>query len=268
MNVFSAAAIGCYCIATYCVVTQMLRPALGIARVKPQILGFGGLAVVLHGWVLYQGLLSSAGVDLSVANAASLVAWLVVLLLLSATLTKPLENMAVVLLPLAAVAIAAQYFVPGTRIMSVDTPLGIQTHVTLSILAYSVLTIAAVQAAMIAIADRQLRLKRPGFALRMLPPLQTMEDLLFQLVWLGFILLSIGLAIGFVFVENLMGQHLAHKTVLSSLAWLVFAVLLWGRYFFGWRGSAAVRYTIGGFVALLIAFFGSKIVLELILQRV
>ncbi len=140
--------------------------------------------------------------------------------------------------------------------------------VTLSILAYSVLTIAAVQAAMIALADRQLRLKRPSFVLRILPPLQTMEDLLFQLVWLGFILLSVGLAIGFMFVENLLGQHLAHKTVLSSLAWLVFAVLLWGRYYFGWRGGIAVRYTIGGFVALLIAFFGSKIVLELILQRV
>ena len=102
---------------------------------------------------------------------------------------------------------------------------------------------------------------------RSLPSLQSMETLMFQLLGAGLVLLTVSLVTGFVFLENLFAQHLAHKTILSLLAWLLFAVLLVGRSRYGWRGQTAIRWTLSGFAALMLAYFGSKLVLELILNR-
>ena len=73
---------------------------------------------------------------------------------------------------------------------------------------------------------------------------------------------------GFLFLENMFEQHIAHKTILSILAWLLFAVLLWGRWKFGWRGQMAIRWTLGGFAFLILAYLGSKFVQEILLNRV
>ena len=70
-----------------------------------------------------------------------------------------------------------------------------------------------------------------------------------------------------IFLEDIFAQHLVHKTVLSLVAWCIFAILLWGRHVLGWRGNTAVKLTLAGFVVLMLAFFGSKLVLEVILQR-
>ena len=88
-----------------------------------------------------------------------------------------------------------------------------------------------------------------------------------QLLASGFVLLSIALLTGWLFVENLLAQDLVHKTVLSGVAWFVFAALLIGRYRAGWRGRTAIRWTLTGFVLLALAYFGSKVVLEVILGR-
>ena len=99
------------------------------------------------------------------------------------------------------------------------------------------------------------------------PPLAVMERLLFQLIGAGFALLSATLLTGVVFVEDLFAQHLAHKTVLSIAAWVVFGMLLAGRWRWGWRGRRAVRLTLAGMGLLLLAFVGTKFVLEIVLQR-
>lgn len=101
--------------------------------------------------------------------------------------------------------------------------------------------------------------------MRRLPALNTMEQQLFGMLWLGFALLSVGLLTGLVFVDDLLAQHLVHKTTLSVVAWVVFGTLLVGRWRLGWRGQTAVRWTLGGFAALMLAYFGSKFVLELLL---
>jgi len=103
---------------------------------------------------------------------------------------------------------------------------------------------------------------------RYLPPLFSMEMWLFRMIFVGWVFLSLSLASGLVFLEDLFAQHLVHKTVLSILAWIMFSVLLFGRWRFGWRGSRALAWTTGGFVSLVLAYFGSKLVLEVILQRV
>ncbi len=240
----------------------------GGGRLRMQGLGLGFAAIAVHAVLLYQGIVTASGLNLSLFSTASLVAWVVAVLVLAVAAARPLHNAVVVLLPVAALAIGADLVFPGRRILPHDAPAGLTAHVAISIVAYSILTIAAIQALMLAFAEHRLRHKRPTLVINLLPPLQTMEELLFQLLAVGVFVLGLGLVAGFMFVDDLFAQHLVHKTVLSVIAWLIFAVLLWGRHHFGWRGRLAVRYTLAGFIVLALGFFGSKLVLELILERV
>jgi len=124
-----------------------------------------------------------------------------------------------------------------------------------------------VQAVLLAIQDHQLHNRHPGGFVRSLPPLQTMEVLLFEMIGAGFLLLTLALISGIVYLDNMFAQHLAHKTILSIAAWLVFGTLLWGRFRYGWRGRTALIWTLSGFVVLMLAYFGSKAVIELILSK-
>jgi ABC-type uncharacterized transport system permease subunit len=139
-------------------------------------------------------------------------------------------------------------------------------HVMLSILAYSLMFIAALQAITLAYQNYQLKHKHPGGLIRLLPPLQTMESLLFELLAVGQLALTGAIVTGFIFIDDVFAQHLAHKTVFSLSAWIIYAVLLWGHYRLGWRGNTAVRWTLVGCCALMLAYFGSKFVLEIVLS--
>ena len=143
----------------------------------------------------------------------------------------------------------------------------LQLHAWLALLAYATLAIAALLAVMLWIQERALRRREFHAWLRMLPPLTELEFLLFRTIAVGFVLLTLTLLTGMLFVENLLSQHLLHKTVLSVLSWLVFGGLLLGRWRYGWRGIRAVHWTLTAMALLLLAFFGSKFVLELVLER-
>jgi ABC-type uncharacterized transport system permease subunit len=168
---------------------------------------------------------------------------------------------------MAALAIGFALWAPSPYTPRSDWSTGLASHVIFSIIAYGVLTIASLQAVALAIQENALKKHRTLKLINILPPLQTMEELLFDMLWLGFILLSASIASGYLFVEDLFAQHLVHKTVFSITAWLVFATLLWGRHQQGWRGKTAVRWTLVGFAALMLAYFGSKFVLELLLHK-
>lgn len=261
-------AIMLYLAAASGIAVKVFRGPAEQQALRLPMLGLGFLAIALHAIILYKNIITGAGLNLGVSNAASLVAWLIALLILTASFRRPLENLAVILLPIAALAIGLELLFPGHRLLPENAPMGLQVHVTLSLLSYSLLTIAAVQAVFLAIEDSLLRQRRALGVMHVLPPLQTLESLMFQLIGTGFFLLSLSLISGLMFLNDIFGQHLVHKTVLSVVAWLVFAVLLWGRAHFGWRGRTAIRYTLTGFISLMLAYFGSKVVLELILERV
>jgi len=187
--------------------------------------------------------------------------------LLAAAMLRPVENLGIIVLPVGALTLAVGLLFPSERIVADPGQWPLELHILIAILAYALLSLAAVQAILLAIQDHRLRHRQPGGFLRGIPPLTEMETLLFQMIGAGFILLSVTLFSGFLFLQDLFAQHVAHKTVLSLIAWCVFAMLLWGRWRFGWRGQTAIRWTLSGFVFLVLAFFGSKLVLELILQR-
>ena len=228
---------------------------------------FGCLAIIFHTVVLYQNINSAAGFNLGFFNALSLMSWTISLMVLAATISKPLENLGLVIFPVTALALLLELVFHSTYIIPDTLPAGLRVHIILSICAYSLLSIATLQAIFLAIQDKQISNKHPARIMQM-PPMQIMEDLLIQIIAIGFFILSLSLATGLMFINDIFAQHLIHKTFLSALAWLIFGILLWGRWAWGWRGKRAIRWTIGGFVALMLAYFGSKFVLELILHRV
>ena len=140
-------------------------------------------------------------------------------------------------------------------------------HAWCALLAYATLAVATLLAVLLWAQERALRRRRLHGWLRALPPLVELETLLFRTITVGFALLTATLLTGVLFVENLLAQHLAHKTVFSVLSWLGFGALLLGRRRYGWRGATAVRWTLAAMALLVLAFFGSKLVLELILRR-
>ncbi|HDP89769.1 MAG TPA: phosphohydrolase [Thioalkalivibrio sp.] len=224
-------------------------------------------AVLLHAVVAYRVVLTPAGLDLGFFHALSSVTWLMVALLLFASLKRPVENIGLLLLPLAIIAVLLDRFVPEISFTPASSQRGLDIHIFLSLLAYSMLGLAALQAMVLWFQDRHLHTHRPGGLLRALPPLQHMECLLFQLLGVGFVLLSASLITGFIYLEDIFAQQQVHKTALSIVAWGLFATLLFGRWRFGWRGRKAIRWTLGGFVFLMLAYFGSKLVIELILGQ-
>lgn len=207
------------------------------------------------------------GVDLGFFPILSLIFLTLNIACLIALTRRPLENLLIVLYPLSAIAVLLATLGPHTPAGQQELPLGVAAHVGSSIVAYSLLTLAAMQAALLAAQESQLRRRQFRGPLSILPPLQLMESMLFELIWVGVIALTLSIATGFIFMDDIFAQHLVHKTVLSIVAWILFTVLLWGRHRLGWRSQTAVRLTVSGFTMLALAFLGSKLVLELILGR-
>ena len=225
-------------------------------------------ALILHARLLYPSIFPGEGLDFGFFNAISLIGWLVALIVMLTGFFRPLENLLLLLFPLAILAVLLELWMPGERILADSLSGGLRIHILLSICAYSLLMISALQALILAWQEKMLKTRRAGKIIHILPPLQVMENLLLELIVIGFFLLSLSLVTGLVFIEDLFAQHLVHKTVLSVVAWLTYCILLWKRWTAGWRGKKITRWALGGFVALLLAYLGSKFVLELVLQRV
>jgi ABC-type uncharacterized transport system permease subunit len=256
-----------YLVATALLGRRLMRAAQGVAVAKPRTLLPGVAAALLHGIVSYHSLFGHGALNLGFFNALSLVAWIMVVLMLIVALDRPVESVGILLYPLAAVTVTLDGLFRAPQVLG-HVWWGLDAHIVISLLAYSVLSVASLQAILLAVQHHHLRNKHPGGLVRALPPLQIMETLLFQMITVGFVLLSLALITGLFFLHDIFDQHLVHKTVLSIIAWVVFAVLLWGRWRFGWRGPVAIRWTLGGIFSLMLAYFGTKLVLDLILHRV
>ncbi len=222
-------------------------------------------ALISHAAGLVGLVFTGAGLNLALFKAASVTAALLAAILLFNCLRKPLSALALPMLPIISVLVALGNL-GEHQVITVATP-GIRVHILSSLLAYSVLGLGGLQAVMLHFQNRELR-GRAGPLLRLLPPLDAMESFLFHLLALGLALLTLSLATGWLYHHDLFAQHLAHKTFLSGAAWLLFATLLTGHLFAGWRGERAVQLTLAGLGLLIIGYFGSKFVLEYVLQRV
>jgi ABC-type uncharacterized transport system permease subunit len=243
--------------------------ALPIARLPAPARGLGLLlatvAALAHAVLIFG--LHRGGLDLHFFASLSLTALGVAAVTLTVNLFRPIAALGVVVFPIAAILLGVDVFAAGETVPQ-SMEWQIKLHASFALLAYSVLSIAALLAILLALQERALRRHRLDSGLiRALPPLTMTESLLFRLIAVGFVFLTLTLVSGVLFVDDLFSQHLVHKTLLSIASWLVFGWLLLGRWRWGWRGGRAVRLTLIGMAVLLLAFFGSKFVLELVLQR-
>ncbi len=260
-------AITSYLAGSALIVQQLRTNAIKAALFKRSVQLCGSLALLLHTFNIYYTMIVPSGFDIGLFSILSVVAWLAVALLLVVTVQDTVECLGVIVFPFAAGTLLLRLLYPQPYLMSESLTPGLDFHILTSLLAYSLLSIAAVQAVLLYFQDRHLHSKQPGGFIRALPPLESMEKLLFKLIILGFCVLSIALASGMYYLQNMFTQHLAHKTILSIIAWFVFAILLIGRWQFGWRGRIAIRWVLSGFILLMLAYFGSKFVIEMLLNR-
>ena len=228
------------------------------------------MALVLHGILVYQGIVSPEGLNLGVGNSISLIVWLTVSIYWLGGIAYPgLATLQGFWAPIAALAVAAQWALPSRAVVHYGSDTVFALHFAIAMLAYALFAVASVHAVVMLAEERWLRRGVMPPFLRGLPPLLEMEALLFRIVMAAFVLLTLTLVTGVFFSEQLFGKaaRFNHKTVFGVISWLIFGLLLAGRYFRGWRGKRAVFFTLGGSVALLLAYVGSKFVLEVILQR-
>lgn len=219
-------------------------------------------AIALHAIALAHQVFHGGTITIGINEAVSLFTWQSAILLWAFCWKEPLRGLGLVIYPFAGFwAVWAAVWptdVTGAEIASWT----LRTHIVLSLFSAGVLTIAAVQAGALALQDQLLHDPRRGRIMSGMPPLQTMERLLFQLIAVGFFMLSLTLLSGLSFIRDWLAQHLAHKTILSITAWLIFGTLLWGRWRYGWRGRTAIRWALSGYAVLILAYFGSKLILE------
>lgn len=226
------------------------------------------IGVVLHIWAQSQHWMIPTSPQVSLLNVLSLCALVTVAIpLVTFPLHNSLFDASLVALPLSVLILIAEGTISAPILQITHTTGHLTAHIFTSVIAFGVLSVAGVYALFISLIDHLLRRHSMNRLMQTLPALDTLEELLFHLIKIGFAVLTISLLTGLVYVDNLFGQHLAHKTILSIIAWLVFALLLWGRWKRGWRGRVAVRMTLAGIALLLLSYFGSKLVLEVLLER-
>lgn len=223
-------------------------------------------AVVLHGLTSYLLLSAAGGLNLGLFSVLCLISFVLAALVLIASMRQPLHNLLMFVFPLSALGVLSGVYLHSDFEPLADLSRPLIGHILLSILAYTVLLLTACQSIVLAIQENALRDKRDIAVLRLLPPLQTMEALLFQWLVIGLALLTLAILSGFVFLDNMFEQRVVHHTLLALASWLVFSGLLIGRWRLGWRGMTATRWTLLGFILLLLGYLGSKFVVEVLLS--
>ena len=224
--------------------------------------------LALHGWLLYQGIFSRE-LRFGFAQALSVMMFIGVALYWVESLFYSVEGMQPLVLPLAAAAAPLPAIFPGLAASGAHAQAAeFKLHLALAMIAYGLFVIALLHAALMAVAERHLH-ARGAVAFPNLPPLLTLEALLFRTIGAAFVFLTATLLTGIAFSETLFGRALRfdHKTVFAVASWLIFAWLLAGRWRYGWRGRTALRWTLTGFVLLMLAYVGSRFVLEVLLGR-
>jgi ABC-type uncharacterized transport system permease subunit len=227
---------------------------------------FATVAVVLHGIVLTDLLTHGGTINVSLMSSVSLIGLQLAIIGTLAAIDSDMRGVSAGLIILAIpTALITHPEIAGSTGSGLTWQL--QTHVFTALFAYGLLTAGAIVAIYALVQDRRLRAAKLAPANRLFAPLETTERVLYGVTTVGIVVLAMSVALGITFVENLFAQHLVHKTVLSLLALVVFGILLAGRYFRGWRGKQAVYLYLGGFTLLCLAYYGSRVILEVMLDR-
>ncbi|MEJ2045046.1 MAG: cytochrome c biogenesis protein CcsA [Reinekea sp.] len=233
-----------------------------------QVLVYGAaiIGVLAHTASLASSLFVSEMLQMSLLNSISVCVWMTISVIVISSVTKPLHNLFTFFMPAGALFLIIAHLAPQMASPKLYTA-GMMAHIMISLLAYSIMIIVTLQALLVNIQTNHLHKHQFNSPITsILPPLQSMERLMFEWLMIGFILLTAAIVTGTLYVDNLLAQHLIHKTVLTLVSWIFYATLIFGHFYLGWRGQRASRLIYLGFGFLLVAFVGSKFVLEYLLQ--
>lgn len=231
---------------------------------RPPTLWLTLLALAGHAAVTHLVLFSDQVAQLSLVYVINVVALVMISVVCLVSARLPTASLLLLVIPVAVFTLLCALLIsPGNTEPSALSAT-LLVHITLSLAAYSALMLAACQSVLLAVLERRLRAPEQQ-ATSWLPPLETMERTLVAMLWIGLTLLTAAILTGFLFLEDMFAQQVAHHIVITSLSWLVYAVFLAGRHLFGWRGLTAVRWTLVAFGLLVIGYLGSKFVLEYVL---
>lgn len=227
------------------------------------------LGLALHGYLLYRDIFSVGEINLGFYFALSAIFWLTALIYWLADLKHQLHSLQAFVLPPAALFVVLPAFAIKNHFMPQAAQPLFMAHIGIALLAYSLFTFAALHALLMTIAERSLHNKPTPIKLPNFPPLMVMENLLFKVITIGFVLLTFTLLSSLLFSQQIFGKPLVfnHKTIFSIASWMIYGWLLFGRYQYGWRGKKAINLTLIGFVLLLLAYVGSKFILQVLLER-
>lgn len=214
------------------------------------------LSLTGHGWLLYQLIETPMGQNLDKFIMFSLTLWLMNILTVLTSLRAKIENLCVLTYPLAGLSLAFALYFGGSDIVDTKTQPGVLAHIFISLFAMSLLTLASLQALLMGFQHYLLKRHHPSAILQILPPLQTMETLLFNIILSGLLFLSGALISGIFFLHSLL---LFPKMLLALSAWILLALLLIGRARFGWRGTKAIHFTLMGVGLVFLSYFGATL---------
>jgi ABC-type uncharacterized transport system permease subunit len=227
------------------------------------------VALAVHALTLHSDIFDDNVLRFGFAIALSVMLWLAILFYWIESFYAAMEGLQVLALPLAAACVMLPVLVPEQHVLVNAGSAAFRIHIVVAMLAYSLFTLAALHALLMTAVAKRLHSGQLSPLLTGLPPLLTMETVLFRLIHVAFVLLTVTLISGILFSEDLFGRALRfdHKTVFAITSWLIFAALLLGRHLRGWRGRLALNWTLTGFTALLLAYVGTRFVLEVLLGR-
>jgi len=252
----------------YAILGSLAWRAPVVARRQPMLLLVLSVWLV-QGAALGQVLWVDGQLFLGVGHSIAAFTWIAVATLGVVSMRDNASTLGMLVWPLAALGcVAAEIWPEVHAIAGSDRPL-LEAHLIAAILAYAFFTLAGLQAWLMQWTEGRLHAGRVDGWVAQLPPVITQENILFRLIWSGFVLLTLNLVSGALFAEEIFGKALPfnHKTVLGITSWLIFGWLLAGRHIGGWRGRIAARMTIAGCIVLLLAYIGARFVAEILLGR-
>ena len=238
-------------------------------------------AIILHAAALYFAILDENHLKLSWSLALSASVWLGMIIFWLESVIIRIDGLQLLLLPGGAVICLLAALFPKAQLLAHANDASLRVHLLIALCAYALVTISALQAMLMAALDHRLHFPREtnpvqtkthhaiGRLLDAQPPLLAQEQILFRVIWIAFAALTFTVLSGSLISLQMTGKWLPldHKTIFTLLSWVTFSILLAGRYARGWRGRIALRYTLAGFAFIVLAYTGSRFVVEVILQR-
>ncbi|GEM73899.1 cytochrome C assembly family protein [Vibrio sagamiensis] len=259
-------------------ITAAIFYVLAIAAIVPGLSQQSGIkvktvfscalsALVFHAWLLSDLIFDGSGQNLSILNVASLISFIISLVMSLSMLKSRLWFLLPVIYSFAALNLIAATLLPSSFIKHLENDPKLLIHISLALFSYATLTIGALYALQLAWLDHKLKAKKAVAINPNIPPLMMVERQLFNIILVGNMLLTGTLLTGVFFVQDMFAQGKAHKAILSFIAWGVYSILLWGHYKQGWRGKKVTWFAITGASLLTLAYFGSRFVKEIILNH-